>query len=94
MNQTHFTQRYDQTVAQLTAAGLVEAGELPSLEEMMGTITLATTEEEQSFESFEHFFNWWDVLMAYEQLDEETNVEAHKPALAIAYEALQAQGSI
>jgi len=94
MNQTHFTQRYDQTVAQLTAAGLVEAGELPSLEEMMGAITLATTEEEQSFNNFDEFFRWWDVLSAYEQLDEETNVEAHKPALAIAFEALQAQGSI
>jgi len=94
MNQTHFTHRYDQTVAQLTAAGLVEAGELPSLDEMMGTITLATTEEEQSFNNFDEFFRRWDVLSAYEQLDEDTNVEAHKPALAIAYEALQAQGSI
>lgn len=94
MNQTHFAQRYDQTVAQLTAAGLVEPGELPSLEEMIGTITLATTEEEQSFNNFDEFFQWWDVLSAYEQLDEDTNVEAHKPALAIAYEALQAQGTI
>lgn len=94
MPKTDFALRYDQTVLQLTAAGLVERDELPSLEDMMGTIKLATTEEGQSFTDFDEFFCWWDLLSAYEQLDEETNVQAHKPALAIAYEAMRLEGSI
>ena len=87
-------ERYDKAVLQLTEAGLVEPGELPSLEVMMRLITDAADELDLVSNDFEAFFSSWDVLTAYDQLDTETNVQAHKPALAIAFEALQLQGSI
>jgi hypothetical protein len=92
MNITEFEHRYTQTIAAMAAQGLIEGDELPSLQDLMQTIKDTVDGEALSFASFEQFFNWWDVTTAYDQMDEETSAEHHKPALEIAYDALVNEG--
>lgn len=80
--------KYAQTIADMTVAGLCEAGEMPSLDALVQTIKDTVGDEQLRFDCFEKFFAWWDVTTAYDQMDDECTAEQHKPALAIAYEAL------
>lgn len=85
-------QRYTEAVTAMIAAGLVDAGEMPSLKDLTQTIKDTVADEELRFGDFEAFFAWWDVTTAYDQMDAETSVEHHKPALEVAYAALVEQG--
>jgi len=92
MSITDLEQRYANTLAEMAAQALIEGDELPSLQELMQTIKDTVDDEQLSFPDFEHFFAWWDVTTAYDQMDEETSVEQHKPALEIAFAALVREG--
>ncbi|HBO2935068.1 TPA: hypothetical protein L4R50_000062 [Pseudomonas aeruginosa] len=92
MSITDLEQRYSNTIAEMAAQGLIEGDELPSLKELMQTIKDTVDDEQLSFPGFEQFFAWWDVTTAYDQMDEETSVEQHKPALEIAFAALVREG--
>ena len=92
MSITYLEQRYANTLAEMAAQGLIEGDELPSLQELMQTIKDTVDDEQLSFPDFEHFFAWWDVTTAYDQMDEETSAEHHKPALEIAFAALVREG--
>ncbi|MBA1280452.1 hypothetical protein [Stutzerimonas stutzeri] len=92
MSSIYLEQRYTDTLAEMAAQGLIEGDELPSLQELMQTIKDTVDDEQLSFPGFEQFFEWWDVTTAYDQMDEETSVEHHKPALEIAFAALLREG--
>lgn len=92
MSITDLEQRYANTLAEMAAQGLIEGDELPSLQELMQTIKDTVDDEQLSFPDFEQFFAWWDVTTAYDQMDEETSAEHHKPALEIAFAALLREG--
>ncbi len=92
MNTTDLEQRYANTIAEMAAQGLVDAAELTSLQELVQVIKDTVDDEPLSFADFEQFYAWWDVTTAYDQMDAETSAEHHKPALAIAYEALVNEG--
>lgn len=49
-------------------------------------------EDSREFASFEAFFNWYDVLTGYDQMDEEENIEGHTEILKVAYAELVAEG--
>ncbi len=84
--------RYSETISAMTAQGLCDPGEVPELQELMQTIKDTAADEPLKFVDFEEFFTWWDVTTAYDQMDAECSAEQHKPALAIAYEALSLEG--
>lgn len=73
-------ERYAAVVAEMIAAGLVDRSELPTLEALTQTIKDTMEDEALSFPDFESFFAWWDVVTAYDQMDEESSAERHKPA--------------
>jgi len=92
MNITDLEQRYELTIAAMTAEGQIEAGALPSLTALMKTVRDTVGDEQISFATFEQFFEWWDVTTAYDQMNEEASAEHHKPALEIAYTGLVREG--
>lgn len=61
---------------------------VPSLDEMVDAILATIDGEPLVFKSFDEFFNWWDVVTAYDALDGDDCAELYKPVLRIAYEAL------
>lgn len=91
MNANH-EERYAAVVAEMIAAGLVDRSELPTLEALTQTIKDTMEDEALSFPDFESFFAWWDVVTAYDQMDEESSAERHKPALEVAFDLLVSQG--
>lgn len=92
MSNAALEHRYDETITAMVAQGLCEPGELPSLQELIQTIKETVADEPLNFGDFEQFFTWWDVTTAYDQMDAECSAEHHKPALAVAYEALAVEG--
>lgn len=92
MSTTDLEQAYAAAIAEIAAQGFAKARDLTSLKELVQVIKDTVDDEQLSFADFEQFFAWWDVTTAYDQMDEETSAEYHKPALAIAYEALVCEG--
>lgn len=92
MSTTDLEQRYAAAIADIAAQGLANPRDLTSLQELVQVIKNTVDDEPLSFADFENFYEWWDVTTAYDQMDEETCAEYHKPALAIAYEALVNEG--
>lgn len=88
MTNTDLQHRYSQTVEALLAEGLIEKGELPPLEQLVKTIRDWCDDESQQFTSFDEFFAWLETLTVYDAMDYGVSLEAHKPAMAIAYEAM------
>jgi hypothetical protein len=92
MNITDLEQRYMHIISAMAAEDMIEASDMPSLVSLMQTIKDTMAGEQLSFESFEKFFEWWDVITAYDQMDEDISADHHQPALEIAYIALVREG--
>lgn len=66
----------------------------PTLCEMKEVIRKDLDEVDYSFESFDAFYDWWDVATAYDQMDEGEDSRDYKPLLFVAYKALVVEGAL
>lgn len=63
-----------------------------AVEGVKAAIRRDAEEDSREFASFEAFFDWYDVLTGYDQMDEEESIEDHKEILKVAYAELVAEG--
>lgn len=63
-----------------------------ALEGVKTAIRRDADENCREFSNFDAFFNWYDVLTGYDQMDEEESIEGHKEMLKVAYAQLVAEG--
>lgn len=88
MTNQNFETQFNQAVAAMKAEGVAGAHDLPEFGSLLQLIRETFGEAPQSIKKFEEFFAWWDVVSAYDQMDEGQSAEAHKPALVLIYAAL------
>lgn len=92
MNNEHFEVLFNNVVASMKEQDVAGAHDLPTFSSLLQLVRDTYGQEPQSIKSFEEFFAWWDVLCAYDQMDEGQSAEAHKPALVVVYAALADEG--
>lgn len=87
-------QAYEQALIRVKLADPRPDAQLPSLVELMSTITETIDGETLKFSNFALFFAWWDVVTAYDGMDVEDSNEAYRSLLELAYAALVNNGVI
>lgn len=92
MTNQNFETQFNQAVVAMKAEDVAGAHDLPAFSSLLQLVRDTYGEAPQSIKSFEEFFAWWDVLSAYEQMDEGQSAEAHEPALVVVYAALADEG--
>lgn len=58
---------------------------LPTLDELKKAISDTIDEEPLQFPTFQAFFDWWDVVTAYEDVEADETPEAYRPLLEVVY---------
>ncbi|MFS4426869.1 hypothetical protein [Stutzerimonas stutzeri] len=89
-----FEERYAAALAQMSAEFVDADSPAPTLGDLKASIVSLIDDDEVTFPSFEDFFQWMDVVHAYDELDTELSSEAHKLLLRVAYDALVQDGVI
>ncbi|CJL78176.1 Uncharacterised protein [Streptococcus pneumoniae] len=89
-----FEEQYAAALALMSAQFVDADSSAPTLGDLKASIVLLIDGDEVTFPSFEDFFQWMDVVHAYEELDTEMSSEAHKLLLQVAYDALVQDGVI
>lgn len=79
---------------QNTAEAAIISGDYDPAEvaEVKAAIRCDVEDDSREFSSFDAFFDWYDVLIGYDQMDEETSIEGDKEILKVAYAELVAEG--
>lgn len=67
---------------------------LPTLNELKKVIIDTLDDEQQEFPTFQAFFDWWDVVTAYDGMDVEDSNAAYRPLLEVAYRSLVHEGRV
>lgn len=99
MSQTTFTAddfavMYEKAQALVAQESIKKNPDLPDYENWREAISEMVEPEDQPFADFEAFFNWWDVVSAYDQMDVGEKAIDFKPMLAVAYLQMLADGLI
>lgn len=89
-----FEEQYAAALAQMSAEFVDVDSTSPTLADLKASIVSLIDDDQVSFPSFEDFFQWMDVVHAYDELDTEMSSEAHKLLLRVAYDALVHDGVI
>lgn len=67
---------------------------LPTFEELKTAITTTIDDEALSFPTFKDFYNWWDVVSAYDGSEPDEIPAVYRPLLELAYRSLVLEGAI